>query len=55
MPVTFTCYMIDSAGNQSKHQVTIPFNRDPWTTQQQAARLAEDTTGLRFDWVCYAK
>ena len=55
MTVTFTCYMLDSAGNQSQHQVALPFNQDPWTTQQQAVCIAEDTTGLRFDWMYYAK
>ena len=55
LPVNFTCYMLDSAGNQSTHQVSLPFNRNHCTTEQQAARIAEDTTGLRFDWMCYTR
>lgn len=47
--------MLDSNGAQSRHAITVPFTRDHCTTEQIAARLAEDSTGLRFDWMEYAK
>ena len=47
--------MLNGRGEQSKHAVTVPFTRDHGTTEQVAARLAEDSTGLRFDWMEYAK
>ena len=47
--------MLNAEGVQSKHNITVPFNGNHSATEQKAARLAEDTTGLRFDWMEYAK
>jgi hypothetical protein len=53
--ITFACYMLNMAGGQTRHLVTVPFCRDAWTTEQNAARTAEDITGLAFDWMEYAQ
>lgn len=47
--------MLNMAGGQTRHLVTVPFCRDAWTTEQNAARTAEDITGLAFDWMEYAQ
>lgn len=55
MKITFICYMLNNKNEQSKHLISVPFVRDHYTTEQSAARLAEDSTGLVFDWMEYAK
>jgi len=52
--VKFLCYMLDGQGNQSKHSIKVAFRQSHYVTEQDAVRFAEDSLGLRFDWMAYA-
>ena len=51
----FECYLLAGDGRQFRIRIVLPYEGTLWQLEDKAARMAEDETGCRFDFLMWDK